>query len=158
MKPVWDHSYKQLCYQRQPMMQSEIDTWNTQGYNIPEHIGAMYNSKNPMPAWTEKVAEDLGLTKTGFVLFRMHTMDIMPVHTDHFETYMKVFGVEHQDIVRALVFLEDWKSGHYFEADGRAFVNWHAGDYVMWTPEVAHAASNIGIADRYTLQITGVLI
>lgn len=158
MEPIWDDSFKKLPFEKQPMMQREIDAWNSQGYSIPEYIGAMYGSKNPMPAWCEKVAEDLGMAKTGFVLYRMDTMDIMPVHTDHFETYMRVFGVEHEDIVRALIFLEDWKSGHYFEANGRAFVNWRAGDYVMWTPDIPHAASNIGIEDRYTLQITGVLV
>jgi hypothetical protein len=51
--------------------------------------------------------------------------------------------------------LEDWKPGHYLEIDGVGVVNWVAGDYFMWESNVPHAAANIGIEDRYTLQITG---
>ena len=54
------------------------------------------------------------------------------------------------------MFLENWKSGHYFEVDGFPVFNWKAGDYCMWTHSVPHFAANIGIEDRYTLQITGV--
>ena len=56
---------------------------------------------------------------------------------------------------RVLVFLEDWKSGHYFELDGIPIVNWKAGDYYQWTGATKHMASNIGVDDRYTLQLTG---
>ena len=86
----------------------------------------------------------------------MDTLDIMPVHTDHYETYSKVFEVPYNKVSRAIVFLEDWKSGHYFEIDNQAFTGWEKGDYVMWREDVPHAASNIGIEPRYTLQITGV--
>ena len=34
-------------------------------------------------------------------------------------------------------------------------VNYKAGEYVLWAPDVPHAASNIGVEPRYTLQITG---
>jgi len=34
-------------------------------------------------------------------------------------------------------------------------VNWHAGQVVQWVYDVPHMAANIGLADRYTLQITG---
>jgi nitrite reductase/ring-hydroxylating ferredoxin subunit len=54
--------------------------------------------------------------------------------------------------------MEDWKPGHYLEVSGKGFVNWGAGDYFMWKNFCPHAAANIGIEDRYTLQITGELI
>jgi hypothetical protein len=54
-----------------------------------------------------------------------------------------------------LVLLEDWCPGHYFEVAGIPYVNWHAGDIVEWVYNVPHAAANIGLEDRYTLQITG---
>jgi hypothetical protein len=79
----------------------------------------------------------------------------MPTHVDHYNTYCKVFNQKHEDVRRAIVFLEDWKPGHYFEVDSTALVNWKAGEFVLWHPEVPHAASNIGVDSRYTLQITG---
>jgi hypothetical protein len=53
------------------------------------------------------------------------------------------------------VLLEDWQSGHYLEVDGVPVVNWHAGQVVQWVYDVPHMAANIGLEDRYTLQITG---
>ena len=32
---------------------------------------------------------------------------------------------------------------------------WRKGEYVLYSADVEHAASNIGIEPRYTLQITG---
>ena len=43
----------------------------------------------------------------------------------------------------------------YFEVANKGFINWQAGDYCIWDQHVSHAASNIGIEPRYTLQITG---
>jgi hypothetical protein len=157
VKPTWDDSYKQLEFVKQPIKESEITQWREQGYYNESFSGSMYSSKNPMPGWVEPIAEQIGLAKPGFVIYRMNTLDIMPVHTDHFETYMKVFGVDRERVGRALVFLEDWKSGHYFEANGSSWCTWKAGDYAVWSEEVPHAASNIGIEPRYTLQITGEL-
>ena len=53
--------------------------------------------------------------------------------------------------------MEDWKPGHYLEFNGVAVTNWVAGDYALWSADIPHAASNIGIDSRYTLQITGEL-
>ena len=53
--------------------------------------------------------------------------------------------------------MEDWKPGHYLEFNGEGWTNWSAGDYAIWSADVPHAASNIGVDPRYTLQITGEL-
>jgi alpha-ketoglutarate-dependent taurine dioxygenase len=51
--------------------------------------------------------------------------------------------------------LEDWLSGLYAEYDNEPFVNWRAGDCVIWNYNVTHMAANLGVRPRYTLQITG---
>ena len=57
-----------------------------------------------------------------------------------------------------LVFLEDWKPGHYFEADGQSFTQWKSMDYVMWSHDTPHLGGNMGNQTRYTVQITGIPI
>ena len=81
----------------------------------------------------------------------------MPVHSDLYKRYIELFNLQGQEtlIHRALVLLEDWKPGHYFEVAGTPYVNWHSGNIVEWVYDVPHAAANIGLEDRYTLQITG---
>jgi hypothetical protein len=63
-------------------------------------------------------------------------------------------GQEHT-IHRAIVFLEDWASGHYLEIDGEPIIKWTAGDVVIWCYDTPHMAANMGLTPRYTLQITG---
>jgi hypothetical protein len=153
----WTDSYQSLPFEREPIQEYEIKKWRMLGYTHDSFSGKMYSSRNPMPDWVNDVALDLKLSKCGFVIYKMSTLEIMPVHVDHYHTYCKVFDVDRADVVRTIVFLEDWKPGHYSEIDGVGITNWKAGDYIQWQADVPHAAANIGIAPRYTLQITGVL-
>jgi hypothetical protein len=87
----------------------------------------------------------------------MTTLDIMPQHVDHFNTYCRIFEVDRKDVYRALLFLEDWQPGQYLEIEKKALTSWKAGDYVMWQADVEHASANIGTSERFALQITGTL-
>lgn len=138
-------------------MEEEIKNWRSLGYYHESFSGMMYDSKNPMPEWVDKVAELIGLENCGFVFYKLATLDIMPNHVDHFNTYTAIFNVNREDVYRALVFLEDWQPGQYLEVNRKALTNWKAGDYVVWHADVDHASANIGITDRYALQITGTL-
>lgn len=155
---IWDQSFKDFGYVKQPLKEEEIKNWRSLGYYHESFSGGMYDSKNPMPEWTNTVAEQIGLTNVGFVFYKMQTLDIMPNHVDHFETYCKVFDVSRDKVYRALLFLEDWRPGQYLEVEHTALTSWKAGDWVMWQADVDHASANIGTADRYALQITGTLI
>ena len=152
---IWDDEYKKFYYVRQPITGEEADTWRSQGYTHETTTGKMYDSRNPMPDWVNTIANLMNLRNPGFVFYRMDTLDIMPTHVDHFNTYCRVFNKDRKEVRRAIVFLEDWKPGHYFQVDNVGVVNYKAGEYVLWAPDVPHAASNIGVEPRYTLQITG---
>lgn len=152
----WGDSFKNLEYTKQPVTQSEIDEWHSKGYYHDNFTGSMYDSRNTMPAWVEAISEFFPqLINKTHTIYRMDTLEIMPTHVDHFRRYCEIFNIDRTKVRRALIFLEDWKPGHYFEVAGKGFVNWKAGDFCMWEPDVDHAASNIGIEPRYTLQITG---
>ena len=151
----WGDEYRSFPYTKQPLTQNELRIWRDQGYNHESFTGMMYDSRNPMPEWCKQVAKDIELDNAGFVFYKMVTNDIMPTHVDHFRRYCEVFDIPRSKVLRAIVFLEDWRPGHYFEVDNHAFCNYKAGEYVLWSCDVAHAASNIGIDPRFTLQITG---
>ena len=153
----WDESYKDLTYVKQPVTQEEIDDWVSKGYDhVKSFTGSMYDNKNPMPKWVHRFNNVFGhmwLNPT-YTFYKMSTLEIMPEHVDHYQTYMKLFGAEYKNVCRILIMLEDWKPGHYLEIDGIGVVNWLAGDYFVWESDVRHSAANIGVEDRYTLQIT----
>lgn len=151
--------YRNFEYIRQSVTDEEYGDWVGQGYDyVKSFTGSMYDNRNPMPEWVNRFDSIFNLKNLTYTFYKMKTLEIMPVHVDHFRTYMRLMDVEYKSVKRILVMLEDWKPGHYLEIDGMGIVNWIAGDWFMWDSDVPHAASNIGIEDRYTLQITGTAI
>ena len=122
-KSLIGNEYLDFSYIKQPIKDSEVKNWREQGYTHSSFTGALYGGKNPMPEWVTEVSEMIGLKNCGYTFYRMNTLDIMPPHKDHFETYSKKFNVEVELAHRAIVFLEDWKPGHYFEYNGELMGN-----------------------------------
>ena len=60
----------------------------------------------------------------------------------------------YEKITRYVVFLEDYKTGHFIQISDNVYTRYRAGDFVKWSGYTAHAAYNLGTEDRYTLQIT----
>ena len=85
----------------------------------------------------------------------METGVILPTHADLYQEYTKKFNLTQRQSERVLLLLEDWKPGHYLEVNGKPIVDWKAGYWVWWPGDMEHAASNIGIDYRYSLQLTG---
>ena len=152
-----EKDYKNLEYVRQPITEEEVEVWKSQGYDyVKSFTGSMYDSRNEvMPSLIERMDNFFpNMKNLTYTFYKMSTLEIMPPHSDHFRTYCKLFDTEFKDVYRILVMLEDWKPGHYLEIAGQGITNWIAGDWFMWENDVSHAAANIGIEDRYTLQIT----
>jgi hypothetical protein len=116
--------------------------------------------RHTLPDWSSRIVEiyqGLGWKNIGLSFYRMPTGTILPVHQDLYKRYIDLFDLAGKEytIHRALIFLEDWKSGHYIEVAGQARCGWRAGYTVQWMYDVPHMAANIGLEDRYTLQVTG---
>ena len=162
IEPFWDDEYKHLKYKKLPFNnQYDVSKWREKGYNQDERYftGQMCGHNDVQPSWNDKIVEwvreEFELEDIGCCYYRMVTNEILPAHGDDYKLYREKFDCELDDINRIIIFLEDWKSGHYFEMEGEPKVNWKAGNYIIWKGGIEHMAANIGIEDRYTLQITG---
>lgn len=158
--PFWDDEFKRLEYIQEPFNDpASVALWLSQGY--PNKItGDLCDMRHRLPKWADKffgIYEEFGWHDIGIAFYRMKTGTVMPVHSDLYKRYVELFDLkgEERTIRRALVLLEDWKPGHYLEVAGKPYVNWRAGDVVEWAYDEPHSAANIGLEDRYTLQITG---
>jgi len=160
LEVFWDDEFKDLDFIQEPFNDPvSVSQWLSQGYQA-KICGDLSDMRHRLPLWNHRFIEyydDLGWKDIGCAYYRMTTGTVMPVHSDLYRRYIELFdlqGKEHT-IRRALVLLEDWKSGHYLEIMGRPIVNWSAGTVVQWDYDTPHMAANIGIEPRYTLQITG---
>ena len=162
IKPFWDEQYKDLHYIKEPFNdQDKVDVWRKDGYVHPEYLytGMMCKHGEKHPTWSPKIVEwlekDFGWKDVGVNYYRMETGCILPAHSDIYKQYTKMFNLRLDQVERVLLFMEDWKSGHYFEMDGNPIMDYTAGTYAWWIGDVEHMAANIGKGYRYTLQLTG---
>jgi hypothetical protein len=158
--PFWDTEYKTLDYVTETFNDpASLQLWDRQGY-ANQFTGAMCDMRSAQPSWNQRFIDIFtgqGWKDIGTSYYRMGTGTILPTHGDLYLKYIDLFdlkGREHT-IRRAIVFLEDWQPGHYFEGMGRPYVDWKAGATVEWTYDTPHLAANLGLTPRYTLQITG---
>jgi hypothetical protein len=160
LEVFWDDEFKHLNYINEPFNDTlGRNRWTTAGY--PDRFsGDMCDMRSSQPSWNKKFIDifaGMGWKDIGTSYYRMRTGTVLPTHGDLYVKYINVFklhGREHR-LRRAVVFLEDWKSGHYFEGMGVPLTQWTAGTVMEWTYDTPHMAANIGLEPRYTLQITG---
>ena len=162
IEPFWDDEYKHLKYHKETFNDEyAIEEWRSQGYknDIKSFSGEMSSYGDDLPSWNDRVLgwveEEFQLEDIGCCYYRMETNDIIPNHSDAYNIYTEKFNCKQEDVHKILVFLEDWKSGHYFELEGKPILEWKSGDYITWAGRTNHFAANIGVDNRYTLQITG---
>ena len=162
IKPFWNDEYTKLKYTKKPFNNyKDLYKWREQGYTQPEElfVGMMCAFGEKQPKWTDKFVKwaetEFNLKDIGCCFYRMETGVILPKHRDTYKMYAERFNCRPESVHRILVFLEDWKSGHYFELEGKPMLEWKAGNYASWNGRTEHFAANIGVENRYTLQITG---
>ena len=158
IEPFWDSSFKDLDYTVEAFNNpNDLDKWAEQGYSC-KFTGAMCDMRSPQPVWNNMFIRHfnrLGWKDIGTSYYRMSSGTILPEHQDTYKKYIELFNAEPQTIYRAIIFLEDWASGHYLEIDREPITKWSAGDTVVWQYDTPHLAANMGVTPRYTLQITG---
>ena len=156
----WDDKFKELLYINEQFNDVEsLERWTALGY-ANRFTGDMCDMRSAQPSWNQQfvnIYTELGWKDIGTSYYRMGTGTILPTHSDLYLRYVNLFNLQGQEhrIRRSIVFLEDWKPGHYAEYNSTAKVDWQAGDVVEWRYDAPHMAANMGIEPRYTLQITG---
>jgi len=89
---------------------------------------------------------------------------VIPCHRDTFFKIKKEFPERANEvIVRANIYLQDWKLGHLLQYEEspdewKCDINWKQGEGHMWDEPVLHIGANAGFEDKYTLQISGFLL
>ena len=153
-------SYTTLDYQLKPFNNpKDVTKWKAAGYQGDNFTGMLCDMNQEQPAYTKDFINWFeryyNAKNVGVSFFKMPTGYIIPTHRDTYKKYRSLFKCSLKNIMRVVVFLDDWKPGHVFEIDGQSITNYKKGDYVFWRGNTPHMAANIGLLPRYTMQITG---
>lgn len=156
----WNQEYQDLDYVNEQFNDAEqLARWREQGY-AGRFTGDMCDMRQIQPAWNEMFLDFFskrGWQDIGTSYYRMTAGTVLPTHRDLYSRYVDLYKLQGQEhtIRRAIIFLEDWQPGHYAEYEDQPLVSWTAGTVIEWAYDAPHMAANLGLAPRYTLQVTG---
>jgi len=129
-------------------------TFETEKYYTAENSSIWQMFHEESPQWVHNLATKLPQD------FEHHVVSVInippgqtvPYHKDKHYMLQKEYGIG--DTWRYLIFLEDWKAGHYFEVENEPFVKWKAGDWLKFHQSEWHLGGNMGIDPFYSAQVT----
>jgi hypothetical protein len=156
----WNDEFMHLDYVNESFNDPESTArWLELGY-ANKFTGDMCDMRSAQPSWNPVIIDifyQMGWQDIGTSYYRMMPGTILPTHQDLYKKYIDIFDLQGQEhtIRRAVIFLQDWQSGHYLEVMNDPVIKWRAGDVVEWCYDSPHMAANIGGVPRYTLQVTG---
>lgn len=81
----------------------------------------------------------------------------LPLHSDLYEKYIKIYNTNNYDIVRFILMLENSCPGQILQIKDFCIGSWKSGDCFKWNSNDLHAFYNFSMKDRYAIQITGVI-
>ena len=98
--------------------------------------------------------------------------NVITLHRDTFFKIKQKYPDDKRLLVRANIYLEDWKVGHVIqykqqlpkdvvETSENEWVtsdNWKAGEGFIWSTAIPHLSGNMGVKPKYTLQVSGFLV
>ena len=119
-----------------------------------EHNSSIWQMFEESPDWVHNLAN---LIPQDFEHHVVSVIKIDPGQTipHHVDKHFKL-KQEHGEgeSYRYLIFLEDWKRGHYYEVHDQPFVKWRKGDWVKFGIDDWHLAGNMGDEPFYSAQVT----
>ena len=154
--PVWRDAFKELMYINEPFNDPEsLKEWRDLGYTQTKFTGDMYDMRQEEPEWMHLIRNVFDWRYFSWSVYRMNPGCCLPMHSDTYLRFRELHNWK-GDIHRAIIYMEDWQSGHVSEIEDTVITQWRAGDYIVWKNDTPHLAANVGKTSRYTLQITGV--
>ena len=154
---VWSGSYKNLLYINEPFNDPvSLKEWRDLGYTQTKFTGDMYDMRQEEPEWMFAITEAFPWRHFSWSVYRMNPGTTLPMHGDTYARFRELHNWS-GDVHRAVVFMEDWQSGHISEIEDTVITGWKAGDYIVWKNDTQHLAADVGKTARYTLQVTGVI-
>jgi len=133
------------CYQQTPNIEKYYTKYNSS-------IWQMFDDKCP-----DFIKELSGKIPQDFKHYVVSVVNIdpgqtIPYHIDKHYMLKKQFGAG--ESFRYLIFLEDWKRGHYYEVHDQPYTKWRKGDWVKFGTNDWHLAGNMGDEPFYSAQVT----
>ena len=106
----------------------------------------------------EEIGSQLGIEVITVSTICQPPGNIIPIHRDTFYLINQRYPTRTDLKVRANIYLEDWKLGHFVQYNNEISTHWNAGEGLLWDSSILHLSANAGMQNKYTLQVSGFLL
>jgi hypothetical protein len=160
LDPFWSaEDYKTLSYESSYFRDSvQLNAWKDAGHNIEQTLIQISQLNEYSDVHFKILSYFPNIKFTGLCFHKLTPGNYLPTHIDRYDYFMQKNNITDVDkIMRYVVFLEDWNDGQFLTVADKVYTQWTAGDVIGWSGSTPHSAVNLGMRDRYTLQVTGVI-
>ena len=142
-------------------VKEKINSYISWGYNKENTMFYRAFSDNHKNTF-KKFLNFTGLKFASSSIIKQPPGNTIPWHYDtHINFYKQIkqkkIDVKKKEIIRYMLFLEDWDWGHFFCVGSSVISRWKKGDIITWNPIIHHTGSNGGMKPKVTMNITGVI-
>lgn len=154
---LWGNQHQNLEYSTDVFKDhNQNSSWINAGH-CPDSLAIELHVVKEPYAWMKYIADYFpDLDNLSFCFSKFKPGTYFPMHTDRYGFYTSHHNIaDLGQIYRYVIFLEDSIPGHILQVGDQVLVKWNRGHCVGWQNDTEHLAANLGLQDRYTLQITG---
>jgi hypothetical protein len=158
----WNDKHKDLEYTVDYFKDNSVlNLWESSGIKKDQTKIYLHQMTKPY-IWMNHVVTQINnrfnLSNCTYAFHKITPGNFLAMHSDYYAYFKKNNNIVDSDrIKRIIIFLEDGHPGHILIVNNVCYINWKKGAYASWVGSDPHLAANLGICDRYTLQITGVI-
>ena len=135
-----------------PLTQAQRDDWSHPNYT--NEINLLEQAfDDDLPDHWPMFMSDLEIEHGTVSWTNIGAGNVIPTHTDHFYKLRTKYGVEKDECLRYLIFLQDWQLGHMVEFENKILNRWKKGDVWSFGIDDPHCAANATQTDFITCQV-----
>lgn len=105
----------------------------------------------------DRIGQQLGIEVITVSSIKQPPGCVIPLHRDTFYQISQRYPDRTDPKVRANIYLEDWRLGHFIQYEDQVSTHWNQGQGFLWDSDVLHLGANAGMEPKYTLQVSGFL-
>jgi len=156
--PHWDiKDYKILDYKLDKHKDNKDNQQYINAGHLPQSL-TLYNyfEPNPMPDSIDYIKSHFSnFTNISVAVNYFKPGQYMPFHYDRFTAYKNYYNIKQNcDVHRYMIMLEAHQQGQMLQINNTIHNNWIAGSIFGWRNNDKHTFFNLGVDDRYAVQLT----
>ncbi len=154
---TWHKEHRLLPYVRPVLSTETIANFHNAGYITNSAINFTVEEYNEptVPLWATDMDRIFGLFDQTLKFTRLSQYDVIPPHTVSITDYCLENKADPEDVMHAVLLLEDWQPGHLLEIDGIPHTNWKKGDWFKHWADREISYANVGKKKMYMAQLVG---